>query len=194
MNIFELPDLIKELAEENRKMCEKDIKNIKFEILVDDIAEWLGKVTLVYNYKMMVSLTVLVFDIDKANIYAKKILFDSMTPNYNDFEEDFVVDKLINMIKIENESVEPGIKELIKIYKKNELRFNFIFWSLFIIAVDENAYNEKLSDISDIAYMLNFTEEMLEDWITALRLILEGKGFKNYLYLSKEANKFFGHR
>lgn len=183
-----LADITNNKNENSNRVSSREIIDTKFEILVDDLSEWLGKYLLSANGSALNPLKI-IFDKDKVNIYAKKIINDSMITN------NIWLGGLGNKIESIKNTGSVGIKELVKeCREKSNLGFNIIFWSLFIIAVDENAYNEKLSDISDIAYMVNFTEEMLEDWITALRLILEGKDFKNYLYSSKEANKFFGHR
>lgn len=190
-------DIASSIGDVNKNMLEEtnknnSIKSVKFEIMVDDLAEWLGKWTrrgIVYGYSTTEKLNPLqiIFDIDKVNVYAKKLI-----QNIFKEEDTFCVGNRIE--SIENTG-RMGIKELVAEGRgRYNLGFNIIFWSLFIVAVDESAYNEKLSDISDIAYLLGFTEEMMKDWITALRLILEGKDFKNYIYLSKEANKFFGHR
>lgn len=187
-------DIASSIGDVNKNMLEEtnknnSIKNVKFEILVDDLSEWLGGFIIGANCDITLNLLEILFDVEKVNIYAKKIIEDSFIINESRINNNNPnICYLISDVKILE------LKDIIKLYRKNDVKFHFIFWSLFIIAVDENAYNEKLSDISDIAYMVNFTEEMLEDWITALRLILEGNDFKSYLYSSKEANKFFGHR
>lgn len=187
-------DIASSIGDVNKNMLEEtnknnSIKNVKFEILVDDLSEWLGGFIIGTNCDITLNLLEILFDVEKVNIYAKKIIEDSFIINESRINNNNPnICYLISDVKILE------LKDIIKLYRKNDVKFHFIFWSLFIIAVDENAYNEKLSDISDIAYMVNFTEEMMKDWITALRFILEGKDFKNYIYLSKEANKFFGHR
>lgn len=177
------------IKEETNK--NNNIKNVKFEILVDDLAEYFCRLYEIGDVNPLK----LVFDAEDVNEVARYAILNAMMTDdeeeilYSGYDSSDLIIENINNTGIK------GIKELIKeCRRKPEVKYRFIFWSIFIIAIDENAYNEKLSDISDIAYLIGFTEEMLKDWITALKLILEGKGFKNYLYSSKEANQFFGHR
>lgn len=174
----------------NKEKVNKDnMKYVKFEILVDDLAEWFGRFYLSIGDEATLNPLEIIFNINNLNVYADKLIKNSMIKKKSRF---LIGNWESNEIEFIEHTGSMGIKELVKECRmKEDLKFNIIFWSLFIVAVDEKAYNEKLSDISDIAYLIGFTEEMLEDWITALKLILEGKDFKNYSYVTAEANLFF---
>lgn len=173
-------------------------KYVKFEIMVDDLAKYLGKY---FIHIRILNPLKIIFDGDEVNTYANKLIEDSMIYNGIDDIDDIDYINIINDINIidEIEYIKNtgimGLKELVKeCREKSMLKFSIIFWSLFIISVDENLYNKKLSTIADIAYLIGFSEEMLKDWITALKLIFEGKDFKSFSYSTDEAKQFFTQR
>lgn len=164
-------------------------KYVKFEIMVDDLAKYLGKY---FIHIRILNPLKIIFDGDEVNTYANKLIEDSMIDNGIDDINDINIIDEIEYIK--NTGI-MGLKELVKeCREKSMLKFSIIFWSLFIISVDENLYNKKLSTIADIAYLIGFSEEMLKDWITALKLIFEGKDFKSFSYSTDEAKQFFTQR
>ena len=52
--------------------------------------------------------------------------------------------------------------------------YELVFWLLFMAAIDDNLYNNSLSDIIDLAYCLKFNEEMINDWCKAVGFVLSG--------------------
>lgn len=52
------------------------------------------------------------------------------------------------------------------------ISFHTIFFSLLALAIDHDLYNEKLEIISDAAYLMGFNEEMMEDWVYAVKKFL----------------------
>ena len=62
-----------------------------------------------------------------------------------------------------------------------------------VIGFDKNEVNM----ISDLAVMFDFTEDMLKDWIKAVKYLLDGNMFSEDMPLefkTAEANKFFKHK
>ena len=68
---------------------------------------------------------------------------------------------------------------------------HLLFWLIFIVSVDNDNYNENLSIVSDTAYLLGFDEKKSQDWIVAAKGVLEGKKLKELKYQTKEAKTFF---
>lgn len=68
---------------------------------------------------------------------------------------------------------------------------HLLFWLIFIVSVDNDNYNENLSIVSDTAYLLGFDEKKLQDWIVAVKGVLEGKKLKELKYQTEEAKTFF---
>lgn len=81
-------------------------------------------------------------------------------------------------------------------YETSKIRGGIIFLGLLLAAVNEDFYNEQISMVSDLACMLEFTEEMMSDWITAVKYLLDGNKFCENMKLefkTLEANLFFKH-
>lgn len=68
---------------------------------------------------------------------------------------------------------------------------HLMFWLIFIVSVDNKNYNENLSIVSDVAYLLGFDEEKLADWVVAVKGVLEGKKLNEMEYKTEAAKKFF---
>ena len=59
------------------------------------------------------------------------------------------------------------------------------------MSVDNENYNNNLSVVSDVAYILDFNEEKLSDWITAVKGVLSGKKLWELDYKTEEGKDFF---
>ncbi len=77
------------------------------------------------------------------------------------------------------------------------IRNGIIFWSLLMGAVDENFYKKAINLIADLACIFEFNEDMMSDWIAAVKYLLDGNRFSEDMPLefkTPEANLFFKHR
>ena len=75
--------------------------------------------------------------------------------------------------------------------------YRLIFWLLFSAAVNDEIYNNELTNIIDLAYCLGFNEDMTRDWCKAVAYIISGNKFGENvnLQLSTAAGKsFFLHQ
>lgn len=78
-----------------------------------------------------------------------------------------------------------------------KVKGSLVFWGLVMAAVDERFYENEMNMLSDMAYQLNFTEDMMNDWIKAVKYLLDGNMFSEDMPLefkTAEANKFFKHK
>lgn len=78
-----------------------------------------------------------------------------------------------------------------------KLRGGIIFLLLLTAAVNDDFYDNEINMISDLAYMLGFTEDMMFDWVAAVKYLLDGNRFSENMPLefkTPEANLFFKHR
>ncbi len=78
-----------------------------------------------------------------------------------------------------------------------KLRGGIIFLLLLTTAVNDDFYDNEINMISDLAYMLGFTEDMMFDWVAAVKYLLDGNRFSENMPLefkTPEANLFFKHR
>lgn len=66
-----------------------------------------------------------------------------------------------------------------------------IFVSLLCLAIDNDLYNEKLEIVSDTAYLIGFNEEMIEDWIMAVKKFLLAEKIHYEEMKTEQAQKFF---
>lgn len=95
---------------------------------------------------------------------------------------------------------------LIQVYrdmknKPGEKNFNefyrLIFWLLFSASVDDEIYNNELSNIVDLAYCLGFDEALMRDWCKVVAYVVGGAQLdeKSPLQLETDAgNIFFLHK
>lgn len=49
---------------------------------------------------------------------------------------------------------------------------NFIFWLLFISTVDNADYDEKISTIADLSYMIGLSDEVIKDLTNVVKVVL----------------------
>ncbi len=78
-----------------------------------------------------------------------------------------------------------------------KIRGGMIFWALLLAAVNDDFYSNEINMISDLAYMLGFTEDMMSDWVAAVKYLLDCNRFSETMPLefkTPEANKFFKHK
>lgn len=78
-----------------------------------------------------------------------------------------------------------------------KLRGGIIFLLLLTAAVNDDFYDNEINMISDLAYMLGFTEDMMFDWVAAVKYLLDGNRLSENMPLefkTPEANLFFKHR
>lgn len=71
---------------------------------------------------------------------------------------------------------------------------SMIFWALIMAAIDDNFYKNEINMISDLAYLLGYTEDMMDDWIKVVKYMLDGNMLSGDMQLefkTAEANKFF---
>lgn len=66
-----------------------------------------------------------------------------------------------------------------------------LFWLIFIVSVDNENYNNNLSVVADVAYLLEFSEEELADWITAVKGVLAGKKLSELEYKTEKGYGWF---
>ena len=68
---------------------------------------------------------------------------------------------------------------------------------LLTAAVNDDFYSNEINMVSDLAYMLAFTEDMMSDWVESVKYLLDGNRFSETMPLefkTPEANLFFKHR
>lgn len=95
---------------------------------------------------------------------------------------------------------------LIQIYrdvknKPGEKNFNefyrLVFWLLFSASVDDEIFNNELSNIVDLAYCLGFDENLIRDWCKVVAFVIGGGILSEQSPLqleTAEAKLFFLHQ
>lgn len=66
-----------------------------------------------------------------------------------------------------------------------------VFFALMALAIDNDLYNEKIEIVSDAAYLMGFTEEMMEDWINAVKKVLLAERINSKTMKTEQARLFF---
>lgn len=75
-----------------------------------------------------------------------------------------------------------------------KVRGNLIFWCLVMAAINKEFYKNECNKIADLAYLLGFTEEMISDWLAAVKYWLDGNKFSSLMkvnFKTQKANNFF---
>ena len=83
-------------------------------------------------------------------------------------------------------------REFVELCKKNgntDEGYKFIFWSMFILAVDKNDAEEKLSLICDFARMLNISDNELRYIFIVLKSIIHKKNYEQKFVKESEFGK-----
>lgn len=150
------------------------------------------------TYHVGNSALALIFDYEQCNTYAKLIMEKSRLCILGDEKccsEEYWSGKHRTYSEFKDSSKKlDGARELIELCResKNESEgYKFIFWSLMMLAVDENDAEEHLALICDFAKMLGVTEDEFEDLIYVVKLIFQSVTTE-YLFKSEKIPMYFG--
>lgn len=195
------------------KMKSDEMKLKKYEILVKDIDTYLGRTGLSGEMRTEIIKNVEGED-ESITVPISPLEFLLDKPKDNKwlegiFDNTFLkrgvgmmsIDTCINLIDIEKDDVMKFLERIRKCNSCTNTSFNnpkycnvpyhLLFWLIFSMSVDNENYNNNLSVVSDVAYILNFDEEMVKDWIAAVKGVLEGKKLQQINYKTDAAKKFF---
>ena len=81
--------------------------------------------------------------------------------------------------------------------KEGKHAWSNVFWNLFLLAIDDNIYNEEAENVADLAAIYHFTPEMMEDWCNAVNYVLSGKRLSencDLICMTEAGKKFFLHQ
>ena len=76
-------------------------------------------------------------------------------------------------------------------WRSCNLAGQLLFVSLLCLAIDNDLYNEKMEIVSDVAYLIGFNEQMIEDWITAVKQFLLAEKIDLREMKTEQAQEFF---
>ena len=183
-----------------------EVKVIKFRMIVEETHRWLCSTLM--GQTALLPFYLLIINKDKIEKYLGNVYFKSIY--------DICFFREENLEKTGPNSME--LKKVIQILKKNEnyacptrglfelpsldfpcnkIRGGLIFWSLVLAAIDEEFYENELNIIADLACMLEFNEDMVADWIKAVKYLLDGNMFnenRDIDFKTDEAKLFFRHK
>lgn len=90
-----------------------------------------------------------------------------------------------------------NLTSLSNLLKEGKHAWSNIFWNLFLLAIDDNIYNEEAENVADLAAIYHFTPEMMEDWCNAVNYVLSGKRLSencDLIFRTEAGKKFFLHQ
>ena len=90
-----------------------------------------------------------------------------------------------------------NLTSLSNLLKEGKHAWSNVFWNLFLLAIDDNIYNEEAENVADLAAIYHFTPEMMEDWCNAVNYVLSGKRLSKYcdfICKTESGKKFFLHQ
>lgn len=177
-----------------------EVKLTKFEMIVRETCKWL------YPYEshfVELPFYLPVLDSSKIkkyleNAYIKKIYTICFNKRNSELgpEVQYLRSKIEEIKKVQTLCRVSGYysgEYTIPCYK---IRGGLIFWALVLVAIDEEFYKNEVNMIADLAYMLDFNEDMMADWIQAVKYLLDGNMFNenmNIDFKTAEAKLFFKH-
>lgn len=172
-------------------MISEEMKLIKFECIIYDIwgecfGEWLLNSEDIYNlYKSN-----LLKDLmgESNNNYSKIVLnnFFDLRYNFCEFKSNkndlnILIPKCGKCATYNHDNK----------YIRCDMPRHLMFFSLLLIAVDNDLYNKKINIVSDLSYLLGFNLDMINDCIYLIRNMLEGDKVEFKQFNSNEAKKMF---
>lgn len=203
-----------------------EVKLAKFEIMLKEASKWLygyrgnyskdGYVTMPFYFPLTDKNRLQKY---RQNVYFTKIYDvcfnkvkygDVFGPNLNEISN--IINEIrnsqtleINVIggKVDPNPASPfrlafgGVESNCTAVETYKLRGGIIFLLLLTAAVNDDFYSNEINMVSDLAYMLAFTEDMMSDWVESVKYLLDGNRFSETMPLefkTPEANLFFKHR
>ena len=177
---------------ENEKV---NMKEVKFDQMVKEIQTYLDKPRgLAGMYCVAASFMTMERNIKVPSLFVRSevrrnVYYDILEKTIFDFDESLdLLETVGEVLRDKTASNKPR-------YSKN-LSYSWIFWLLFMAAIDEEIYNNELSTIVDLAYCLKFNEPMMRDWCKVIDYILLGNTLckESELELeTAEGNEYFLH-
>lgn len=158
-------------------MTSKEMKLVKFETLISDLAKKMNRMNCFYKYQF--NPLELLFGENVKDEYAKiamKSSFDNLRLYYS-----LICNDINRLIEICNDP------------QKSIVCNHIIFFGLIVVSIDCDAYDEKLSILTDFAYIIGFDEDMMSDWIYAVKSILSAKMINLSKIKSENAKTFFNY-
>lgn len=192
----------------NEEQENTDMKVVKFDAMVVDIIQYLRKCpyaisggsiffSMSNEFKFLENYTWLNY-IPRC-IYSEKKFIKVIASNMFGVLPNNVYQYESEITKVKRDINETKI---ISLYKGNIDKYKYqchfiIFWMLFTTAIDDEIYNNELSNIIDFAYCLDFNEVMIRDWCRAIEYVLDGNHLSEDCDLvckTVEGKKFFLHK
>lgn len=167
-------------------MKSEDMKIKKFEMLIRDIDEYLGRCP-INNSKVLE----VFINRNPQNVWMESVFNNSFSDSgessgcqSGDYSDIINTNDIISFIE-SMRWCDCGFG-----YHCNK-GSHLMFWLIFMISIDSENYNNNLSVVSDTAFMLGFDEEKLSDWIKAVKGVLAGKKLSELEYQTEAGKKFF---
>ncbi len=180
-----------------------DIRIVKFQMMIRDIWEDLGKVALTRCCDQLngggdTALLAIIYDYDKLNGYGKAVMdrVCELDENESDYESDY--EDFLHRVEFVEECKDmeyrmKAAKALVtdlndSAYSDRE-KLCFIFWSLMILSVDDTDKEEHLSLICDFAKMLKISDEEMLDIMQIIQAIYHMEG--DFTIKTRDVKKYF---
>lgn len=166
-----------------------DMKIIKFETLINEINNKIIRRKVLFwpilpVQKMNVNTALaLIYNYNELNDYGKLIMNHSTICLTNNDDISNVWNSKYNARSYFNDFKEKlnAAREFIKLCKLNENTkesYKFIFWAMFILAVDKKDAEEKLSLICDFARLLNISDNEIMYIFMVIKSVINQKNYE----------------
>ena len=179
---------IRRTESEDNNMTSDNMKVVKFETIIKDLWTKLGGCR--QNSQGNNPLKILLGDMN--NKYAQIVIENSFDTKrstlncyYNLYEDNVI--KLIEDCRLCNSKRPNGCSA------KCNLSNQIVFFGLIALAIDNDSYNEKLSVITDFAYLLDFNENTIADWVFGVKAVLMAERIDITQMNTDRAIEFFSY-
>lgn len=163
-------------------MTNEEMKIVKFKTMIDELYEKLGNTHGFKNNGKYVQPVKVLLDTEKEDPFVN-IIINKDKRNFCICLDDGSMKRLI---ELSNDCSRcNGIGAPCSVAGQS------IFFALIAMAINDDLYNEKLEIVSDAAYLMGFTEAMMEDWITGVKKFLLAEKIKVADMKTEEGKQFF---
>lgn len=169
-------------------MNSEEMKKAKFELMIRDIDNYLGEIGWLGKNKD----ELIKYFVNSKNEEVDVIIKNAVQKGKTGLFVNLCPDGKHPLCEIT-----PDITNLIQkmracnCNKTCNVSYHLLFWLIFIVCVDNENYNNNLNVVADVAYLLNFTEDMLNDWIIAVKGVLSGEKLYELKYKTEQGKLFF---
>lgn len=168
-------------------MTSREMKLVKFETMIRELVSKINYSSIygaMFRYTYRSNPLTMIFGDEFQNEYAKLVI------------QEYGKIRISNATELQFEDIK-GLLEAGKKFSNGDANSNVgaqvVFFGLVLMGIDNDSYSEKLSVLSDFAYVVGFDEDMMRDYLYAVKAILSAEKIDLEKMKSNNSTKFFAN-